>query len=219
MAAEAPKTIGADVQLGDALRNKKRFEDAGAAYNEAIERATAMGLPDRWALFYDRGVAYERAGKWKEAEADLEHALELKPDQPLILNYLGYSWVDKGVKLDQGLKMVEKAVELRPEDGYIVDSLGWAHYRLGDYKAAVEHLERAVELVPSDPTINDHLGDAYWRSGRFVEARYQWRRALQFGPDRDDIHPIEVKLDQGLAPLPASTPAPDAPAKPAERGG
>jgi tetratricopeptide (TPR) repeat protein len=219
MAVEAPKTIGADVQLGDTLRNKKRFEEAGAAYNEAIERAAAMGLPDRWALFYDRGVAYERAGKWKEAEADLEHALELKPDQPLILNYLGYSWVDKGVKLDQGLKMIEKAVELRPEDGYIVDSLAWAHYRLGDYKAAVENLERAVELVPSDPTINDHLGDAYWRTGRVVEARYQWRRALQFGPDKDDIHPIEVKLDQGLAPLPASSPAPDAPAKPAERGG
>jgi tetratricopeptide (TPR) repeat protein len=219
MAAEAPKTIGADVQLGDVLRNKKRFEEAGAAYNEAIERAAAQGLPDRWALFYDRGVAYERAGKWKEAEPDLEHALELKPDQPLILNYLGYSWVDKGVKLDQGLKMIEKAVELRPEDGYIVDSLGWAHYRLGDYKAAVENLERAVELVPSDPTINDHLGDAYWRTGRLVEARYQWRRALQFGPDKDDIHPIEVKLDQGLAPLPASSTAPEAPPKPAERGG
>ncbi|HWB50444.1 MAG TPA: tetratricopeptide repeat protein [Stellaceae bacterium] len=220
MAAEAPKTIGADVQLGDILRNKKRFDEAAAAYNEAIERAAAQGLPDRWALFYDRGVSYERAGNWKQAEIDLEHALELKPDQPLILNYLGYSWVDKGIKLDQGLKMIEKAVELRPQDGYIVDSLGWAHYRLGDYKAAVENLERAVELVPSDPTINDHLGDAYWRTGRFTEARYQWHRALQFGPDKDDVHPIEVKLDQGLAPLPATSAAPAAvQPKPAERGG
>jgi tetratricopeptide (TPR) repeat protein len=220
MAAEAPKTIGADVQLGDVLRNKKRFAEAAAAYNEAIERAGAEGLPDRWALFYDRGVSYERAGDWKKAEADLEHALELKPDQPLVLNYLGYSWIDKGQKLDQGVKMIEKAVELRPEDGYIVDSLGWAHYRMGDYTGAVEYLERAVELVPSDPTINDHLGDAYWRNGRMTEARYQWRRALQFGPDKDDMPAIEAKLDHGLAPVsPASSPAPPAPTSPAERGG
>jgi tetratricopeptide (TPR) repeat protein len=219
MAAEAPKTIGASVQLGDILRNKKRFDEAAVAYNQAIERAAADGLPDRWALFYDRGVSYERAGNWKLAEPDLEHALELKPDQPLILNYLGYSWIDKGIKLEQGLKMIEKAVELRPEDGYIVDSLGWAHFRMGDYAGAVEYLERAVELVPSDPTINDHLGDAYWRTGRITEARYQWQRALQFGPDKDDIHPIEVKLDQGLAPLPVSSPAPGAPPKRTERGG
>jgi tetratricopeptide (TPR) repeat protein len=220
MAAEAPKTVGADIQLGDVLRNKKRYDEAAAAYDEAIERAKAAGMPDRWTLFYDRGVSYERAGQWPKAEADLEHALELKPDQPLILNYLGYSWIDKGEKLDQGLKMIEKAVELRPEDGYIVDSLGWAHYRMGDYAGAVEYLERAVELVPSDSTINDHLGDAYWRNGRFTEARYQWRRALQFGPDKDDIQPIEAKLDHGLAPIsPASSPAPPTPPPPAERGG
>jgi tetratricopeptide (TPR) repeat protein len=221
MAADQPKTIGASVQLGDLLRGKKRFAEAAAAYNEAIERAAAAGLPERWALFYDRGVSYERAGQWQQAEPDLEHALELKPDQPLILNYLGYSWVDKGEKLDQGLKMVEKAVELRPEDGYIVDSLGWAHYRMGDYAGAVEYLERAVELVPSDSTINDHLGDAYWRTGRQTEARYQWKRALQFGPDKDDIPKIEAKLDGGLAApvAPASAPAPAVPPKPAERGG
>jgi tetratricopeptide (TPR) repeat protein len=220
MAAESPKTIGADVQLGDVLRNKKRFAEAAAAYNEALDRAAAENLPDRWALFYDRGVSSERAGNWKKAEADLEHALELKPDQPLILNYLGYSWVDKGEKLDQGLKMVEKAVELRPEDGYIVDSLGWAHYRMGDYAGAVEYLERAVELVPSDSTINDHLGDAYWRNGRLTEARYQWRRALQFGPEKEDVPTIEAKLDHGLAPIsPASSPSPSVPASPTERGG
>jgi tetratricopeptide (TPR) repeat protein len=222
MAAEAPKTVGADIQLGDLLRGMKRFGEAAAAYNEAIERTAAAGLPDRWALFYDRGVAYERAGQWSKSEPDLEHALELKPDQPLILNYLGYSWIDKGEKLDQGMKMIEKAVELRPEDGYIVDSLGWAHYRMGDYPGAVEYLERAVELVPSDSTINDHLGDAYWRTGRQTEARYQWRRALQFGPDKEDTPKIQAKLDQGLAApaaAPASAPAPAAPAQPAERGG
>ena len=209
MAAESPRSISADVQLGDVLRNKKQFKEAAAAYDEAINRAAAQGLPDRWTLFYDRGVSYERSGDWAKAEVDLEHALELKPDQALILNYLGYSWIDKGEKLDQGLKMIEKAVELRPKDGYIVDSLGWAHYRMGDYAGAVKYLERAVELVPDDSTINDHLGDAYWRTGRQIEARYQWRRALQFGPEQDDIPPIEGKLAHGLAPLPA----------PSERGG
>ncbi|HYM72321.1 MAG TPA: tetratricopeptide repeat protein [Stellaceae bacterium] len=204
MAAESQNTISAEVQLGDLLRNKKRFAEAAAAYDEAIRRAKEQGLPDRWTLFYDRGVSYERANEWKRAEPDLLHALKLKPEQPLILNYLGYSWIDKGENLDRGMKMVEKAVELRPEDGYIVDSLGWAHYRLGDYAAAVQYLERAVELVPADPTINDHLGDAYWRIGRLTEARYQWRRALQFGPDKSDIQPIEVKLEDGLrAPAPA----------------
>jgi len=209
MVAQSPKSVSADVQLGDILRNKKRFPEAAAAYDEALARAAAQGLPDRWTLFYDRGVSYERAGEWTKAEADLEHALALKPDQALVLNYLGYSWIDRGEKLDQGLKMIEKAVELRPEDGYIVDSLGWAHYRTGDYSAAVQYLERAVELVPDDSTINDHLGDAYWRTGRRTEARYQWQRALQFSPEKDEIPPIEGKLAHGLAP-PASTP---------ERGG
>ncbi len=199
MAAEQPTLIGAEVELGDILRNKKRYAEAVAAYDEAIRRAGAAGLPERWSLFYDRGVALERAGEWPRAEGDLLHALELKADQPLVLNYLGYSWVDRGENLDRGLKMIEKAVELRPEDGYIVDSLGWAHYRMGDYNAAVEYLEKATELVPEDPTINDHLGDAYWQAGRLVEARYQWRRALQFGPQENDVKPIEAKLERGLA--------------------
>jgi Flp pilus assembly protein TadD len=199
MAAEQPTLVGAEVELGDILRNKKRFAESVSAYDEAIRRATAAGLPERWSLFYDRGVALERAGEWPRAEGDLLHALELKEDQPLVLNYLGYSWVDRGENLDRGLKMIEKAVELRPEDGYIVDSLGWAHYRMGDYAAAVEYLEKATELVPEDPTINDHLGDAYWQTGRLAEARYQWRRALQFGPQENDVKPIEAKLERGLA--------------------
>ena len=122
----------------------------------------------------------------------------MKPDQPLVLNYLGYSCIDRGENLERGLKMIEKAVELRPEDGYIVDSLGWAHYRMGDYAGAVTSLEKAIELVPQDPTINDHLGDAYWQTGRLVEARYQWRRALQFGPQENEIKTIEAKLVNGL---------------------
>ncbi|HEX6442080.1 MAG TPA: tetratricopeptide repeat protein [Stellaceae bacterium] len=199
MAAEQPSLVGAEVELGDILRNKKRYTDAVSAYDEAIRRAATAGLPERWSMFYDRGVALERAGEWPRAEGDLLHALDLKPEQPLVLNYLGYSWVDRGENLDRGLKMIEKAVELRPEDGYIVDSLGWAQYRLGDYAKSVEYLEKATELVPEDPTINDHLGDAYWQTGRLVEARYQWRRALQFGPQENDVKPIEAKLERGLA--------------------
>jgi Flp pilus assembly protein TadD len=200
MAGEQPMRASAAMQLGDLLRSKKRFNEAVEAYDEAIRRFKAAGMPERWSLYYSRGIALERAGQWKRAEADLFHALELKPDQPLVLNYLGYSWIDRGENLDRGLKMIEKAVELRPEDGYIVDSLGWAHYRLGDYAGAVQYLEKAIELVPEDPTINDHLGDAYWQSGRPVEARYQWRRALQFGPQEDEIKPIQAKLDGGSVP-------------------
>jgi len=200
MAAEAPLRAGADMQLGDLLRGKKRFAEAVDAYDEAIQRFQAAGMPERWSLFYSRGIALERSGQWKRAEDDLGRALELKPDQPLVLNYLGYSWIDRGENLERGLKMIEKAVELRPEDGYIVDSLGWAHYRLGDYLSAVQYLEKAIELVPEDPTINDHLGDAYWQNGRPIEARYQWRRALQFGPQEDEIKPIQAKLDGGTVP-------------------
>ncbi|HEX3862065.1 MAG TPA: tetratricopeptide repeat protein [Stellaceae bacterium] len=198
MVSENTNLTGAEVELGDVLRNKKRYGEAVAAYDEAIRRTAAAGLPERWALFYDRGVGLERSGEWKRAEGDLLHALDLKPDQPMVLNYLGYSWIDRGENLDRGMKMIEKAVELRPEDGYIVDSLGWAHYRTGDYAGAVQYLEKAIELVPEDPTINDHLGDAYWQAGRMVEARYQWRRALQFGPQENEIKPIEAKLEHGL---------------------
>lgn len=198
MAAKAPDRASAEIQLGDLLRGQKRFAEAATAYSEAIRRLKAADMPPHWSLYYSRGIAYERSGQWNLAEADLEHALELKPDQPLVLNYLGYSWIDRGENLKRGLKMIEQAVTLRPEDGYIVDSLGWAHYRLGDYASAVEYLEKAVELVPEDPTINDHLGDAYWKTGRLVEARYQWRQALQFKPDKEDVKPIEAKLGGGL---------------------
>jgi len=200
MAAEEPTRAGADMQLGYLLRLKKRFAEAVDAYDEAMQRFGAADMPERWSLYYSRGIALERSAQWNRAEVDLQRALELKPDQPLVLNYLGYSWIDRGENLERGLQMIQKAVELRPEDGYIVDSLGWAHYRLGDYSSAVQYLEKAIELVPEDPTINDHLGDAYWQSGRPVEARYQWKRALQFGPQDDEIKPIQAKLDGGTVP-------------------
>jgi Flp pilus assembly protein TadD len=198
MASQNPKLVGPDIELGDILRDKKQFAEAVSAYDEAMRRQEAAGLPERWSLYYARGIALERSGQWTRAEGDLLHALKLKPDEPSVLNYLGYSWIDRDQHLKRGLKMIEKAVELRPDDGYIVDSLGWAYYRLGQYAKATNYLEKATELVPEDPTINDHLGDAYWQTARLVEARYQWRRALQFGPQKNEIKPIEAKLQHGL---------------------
>jgi Flp pilus assembly protein TadD len=197
LAAAEPERLDALVQLGDLLRRDERYRESEEAYSRAVER---IGEPKRehWTLFYARGIAYERTEQWPEAEKDFFHALELEPEQPFVLNYLGYSWVDKGMHLDRAKGMLYRAVELRPDDGFIVDSLGWVHYRLGDYDAAVDQLERAVELEPGDPVINDHLGDAYWRVGRHREARYQWRRALTLEPEEDTVAAIEQKLRQGL---------------------
>lgn len=200
LAAAEPERIEALVQLGDLLRHDERYQESHEAYSRAIER---IGEPKRehWTLFYARGIAFERTEQWPAAEKDFLHALELEPEQPFVLNYLGYSWVDKGMHLDRAKGMLYRAVELRPDDGFIVDSLGWVHYRLGEYDAAVEQLERAVELEPGDPVINDHLGDAYWRVGRHREARYQWRRALTLEPEEDTVADIEEKLRQGLPKL------------------
>src|ERR1700693_6296265 len=136
--------------------------------------------------------------QWTKAEADLKKSLELFPEQPHVLNYLGYSWIDQGINLDDGMSMIKRAVEQRADDGYIVDSLGWAHYRLGNVDEAVKQLERAVELKPEDPTINDHLGDAYWRVGRVLEARFQWSHARDLKPDPEDLPKIEEKLKAGV---------------------
>ena len=197
MAGERPRDRQPMIELGDILRSHDRFGEAVIAYDDAFARIGKDGTRD-WRLYYGRGIALERARHWSRAEADFRHALALEPQQPLVLNYLGYSWIDQGMHLDEALKMVERAVSLRPNDGYIVDSLGWAYFRLGNYAKATENLERAIELVPEDPTINDHLGDAYWRSGRRLEARFQWNRALQFKPEQGDIAKIEAKLQHGL---------------------
>ena len=149
-------------------------------------------------MFYFRGICYERSNQWPKAEADMKKALELFPDQPLVLNYLGYSWIDQGINLDEGMNMIRRAVEQRPDDGYIVDSLGWANFRIGNYDEAVKDLERAVELKPEDPTINDHLGDAYWRVGRVLEAHFQWSHAKDFKPEPEELPKIEQKLKGGL---------------------
>ena len=185
------------VSLGDLLRSNKRFEESVKAYDMAVE---VLGEIDKrhWTILYSRGISLERSSQWDRAEKDFQRALELNPEQPYVLNYLGYSWVDQGINLDRARKMIERAVQLRPNDGYIVDSLGWVLYRLKDFKGAVEKLERAVELRSQDPTINDHLGDAYWRVGRHNEARFQWQRALALKPEPDQVSAIEGKILRGL---------------------
>jgi tetratricopeptide (TPR) repeat protein len=194
--------------LGDLYRSKEKFAEAAAAYDKAITAIGDPPPPSRWSLFYARGVALERAGRWDEAERDLKQALVLSPDQASVLNYLGYSWVDQGKNLDQALAMLEKATALRPMDGYIADSVGWAYYKLGRYKEAAAALERAVLLAPGDPTINDHLGDAYWRVGRKEDARFQWSHALSMKPDDKDKPLIQHKLEHGLDAATAAAPSP-----------
>ena len=192
-----PERTDALVELGNLLRRDELYERAEQAYSQAIERIDTP-QQEHWSLFYSRGIAYERTKRWPKAEADFLFALELQPEQPFVLNYLGYSWVDQGMNLDQAKEMLHRAVDARPDDGFIVDSLGWVFYRLGDYEKAVEQLERAVELQPGDPVINDHLGDAYWRVGREREAKFQWRRALTLEPEDDLIVTIREKLQSGL---------------------
>ncbi len=197
MAAERPVDPQPLITLGNILRARERFDEAVGIYDEAINRIGTLEKR-HWSLLYSRGMALERSKQWDRAEADFLQALEFEPEQPYVLNYLGYSWVDKGLHLDRAMKMIGKAVELRPNDGYIVDSLGWAHYRLGNMTEAVRELERAVELRPEDPIINDHLGDAYWWVGRKREARFQWLRSKNLNPEPDLAATLEEKLTRGL---------------------
>jgi Flp pilus assembly protein TadD len=201
--ADNPSDLEAVTALGNVMRGRKQFAECGDVYSKGID---TIAKPERahWTIFYFRGICYERSKQWPRAEADMKKSLELFPDQPLVLNYLGYSWVDQGVNLDDGMRMIQRAVEQRADDGYIVDSLGWAYYRIGNYDEAVKHLEHAVELKPEDPTINDHLGDAYWKVGRLLEARFQWTHARDLKPEPEDLVKIEEKLKSGLLGEPSS---------------
>jgi tetratricopeptide (TPR) repeat protein len=183
--------------LGDLYRNAKDYPAAIEAYSEAIAQAEPI-QPMHWPLFYARGVAFERSKLWKSAEADLERAIALSPDQPYVLNYLAYSWVERGENLGRALEMLQRATALAPDDAFIIDSLGWAYYRLGRYAEAVVHLARAVELRPFDPQLVDHYGDGLWRTGQREQARQQWQRALGFKPDADLQKQLDHKIDAGL---------------------
>jgi tetratricopeptide (TPR) repeat protein len=196
--AEAPKDIEAIMALGNIERGRKKFGDCATTYTQAIDATPGVTDKNTWVTYYYRGICEERSKQWSKAEADMRKALELQPEQPHVLNYLGYSWIDQGINLDEGMKMIRRAVDQRPDDGYIVDSLGWAFYRIGNFEDAVKNLERAIDLKPEDPTINDHLGDAYWRVGRTLEAKFQWAHARDLKPEAEELPKIEAKIANGL---------------------
>jgi tetratricopeptide (TPR) repeat protein len=203
LTASDPKDLESWTALGDVYRAMEKYPDATAAYTQAIN---ALGTPGskNWQLYYARAISEQQADDWAAAEADLQTALKLSPNEPDVLNNLGYSWVEKKQNIPQALVMLEKARSLRPFDGYIVDSVGWAYYRLGKYDDAAKTLLNAVALVPGDATINEHLGDAYWRVGKKLDAQFQWSHALAFATDDKTKPAIEEKLKSGL---PASDPA------------
>lgn len=188
------------VAQGDVERKLSRFDRAAESYTQALELDGKKLQEHEWPILFARGISYERDGEWEKAEADFRAALELYPDQPDVLNYLGYSWLMKGTHLEKAKSMLEQAVAERPEDAHIIDSMGWALYLLADYNGALDYLEQAVNLMPSDPVVNDHYGDALWQVGRRNEARFQWERALYFGPESEEQREkIEAKLKSGLA--------------------
>jgi tetratricopeptide (TPR) repeat protein len=196
---EDSKDIEAIMALGNIERGRKKFADCATTYSRAIDVMPASGGDkNAWVTYYYRGICEERSKQWSKAEADMRKALDMQPEQPHVLNYLGYSWIDQGINLDEGMKMIKRAVDQRPDDGYIVDSLGWAYYRIGNYEDAVKNLERAIDLKPEDPTINDHLGDAYWRIGRTLEAKFQWAHARDLKPEPEELPKIEAKIENGL---------------------
>lgn len=196
--AEDPKDLEAIMALGNVERGRKKFADCSQTYSQGIDALTAPSDKANWVYYYFRGICEERSKQWAKAEADMRKALDLQPEQPHVLNYLGYSWIDQGINLDEAMKMIKRAVDQRPDDGYIVDSLGWAYFRIGNYEDAVKNLERAIDLKPEDPTINDHLGDAYWRVGRTLEAKFQWAHARDLKPEAEELPKIEAKIEKGL---------------------
>ena len=208
LVAKAPKAVEPLDALGNILRSHERYSEARDYYSRALA-LIPNPVKDNWTLYYSRGVCNERLKDWPAAEADFKRALSLSPDESLVLNYLGYSWVDQGRNLKQAMDYIRRAVKLKPDDGYYVDSLGWAYYRLGNLPAAVENLERAVELKPDDPVINDHLGDIYWKVGRKFEAKYQWEESLALNPEEDQIATLKQKIEQGLPDTPETKSAQD----------
>jgi tetratricopeptide (TPR) repeat protein len=221
----SPDDMRGYLALGGVYASTEDYRSAAEVYDKAVARL-AKPANENWNIFYQRGIAYERLKEWPKAEPNFRKALELFPNQPQVMNYLGYSWVDMNMNLDEGLEMINKAVGLRPSDGYIVDSLGWAYYRLGKYEDAVRELEKAVSLKPDDAVLNDHLGDAYWRVGRKLEATFQWSHARDMKPEPDILASVLKKLAEGLPPLegktaqeaPAATPEAVEPKPPADNG-
>ena len=185
------------VTMGDLFRSEGRYRDALFWYSQALEKKSNLSRQD-WYLVFAHAVCNFELGKWAKAEAGMLQALQLNPDEATVLNYLGYSWIDKGVRQKEATEMIRRAVELKPDDGFILDSYGWAYFLTGEFEKAAVHLEKAVKLEPEDVTINEHLGDAYWKLGRRSEARFQWRYALQSNPTDEERPSLEGKLAYGL---------------------
>lgn len=204
--AEEPDDLLAYSTLGGVLSQHEEYAEAVTVFEQAVAK---IGKPEplHWNIYYRLGIAHERTKQWPKAEAAFKKALELAPNQADVLNYLGYSWIDQGINLDQGLAMIRKAVELSPRKGYIIDSLGWAYFKLGKFEDAVRELERAVDILPRDAVLNDHLGDAYWQAGRKLEATFQWNHALSAKPEPADEAHIKQKLEKGYFEKPAPTAA------------
>ncbi len=199
LVTQDPSNLDALTTLGNVYRVSEKFDKAAEAYSRAIALLKEPGK-ENWRVFYHRGICYQQSGQWEKAEPDFRKSLALSSDEPLVMNYLGYSMIEKKIKLNEALDMVKKAVSLKPNDGMIVDSLGWAYYQLGDYEAALTEVERAVDLIPSDPIIAEHLGDVYWKVGRKLEARFQWQHAKDNGAEAKDLLRIEDKLKNGMPP-------------------
>lgn len=194
---ETPGEADFLIALGDIVRGRGDFDEAILHYSNAIKQGSSRQNGD-WYVYFARGVSYEQVGDWSSAEFDLRKALQINPDEASVLNYLGYSWIDRGVHTEDAKQMIEKAVELSPDDGFIMDSYGWVHYLTGDYEKAVELLEKAVRMEPNDVTINTHLGDAYWKVGRRIEARFQWQHALDGTPTDTELAALTAKMQNGL---------------------
>jgi tetratricopeptide (TPR) repeat protein len=192
------------LRAGDLNRTSGRLDVARRLYDQVIAADTASGMQD-WRVLFARATVRNETGDWPGAEADLQAALAIEPGRAELLNYLGYGWVNRGERVNEGLALIQQAAESRPDQGYIIDSLGWAHYRLGQYDTAIEYLERASALSPTDPEIIDHLGDAYWRAGRTVEARFKWSAALNLKPDASQEAALRGKLAKGLPAEPGAS--------------
>ncbi len=198
---DKPGDLTPYMTLGRLLNQRERYREAADIFTKAVN-GISDPQPHHWDYFYRRAISFERLKEWDKAELSFKKSLELDPNRAVVLNYLGYSWVDQGINLDEGLDMIKKAVEMRPDAGFIVDSLGWAFYRLGRYKEAASELEKAIEMMPNDPVVNDHLGDAYWQIGRKLEASFQWQHAIDAKPVPEEEAKIRLKLETGLVDAP-----------------
>jgi tetratricopeptide (TPR) repeat protein len=193
LAAAYPASPEPQLALGDLLRNQADFADAAAAYTKALA-LMPPNSPAAWLVYYDRGISYDQGGDWARAQPDLQTALKISPGQPYVLNYLGYSWAVKRQHIAEARSMIEQALQAVPNDGAIIDSLGYVMLQQGQARAAVTTLTKAVNLEPDDPTINAHLGDAYAAAGEHLQAVFQWRRALQLGADSGLASELLAKL-------------------------